>query len=248
MLPITTPGEQVASARTNLFPQDAPVCGIERLIGVVIGANVNQTNTDIAVPLLLLAMGLLRPEPDPAREARGLDFFYSLLSFQLAMMLVLGTAVATAASHTGYFQALLITVFVVALALLMLNADAATQAGTAEGRASLEASLAAHLDSVTATLSTMTWANRKTRRSSKRSARTPPSTVKLSGGSAVAAWTQAMQAHVSQVSARSYVELQLARAQALGMRAGVTHAQALFPNEPLVFESLAQTRRGARSF
>ena len=55
MLPITTPGEQVASARTNLFPQDAPVCGVDRLIGVVIGANVNQTNTDIAIPLLLLA-------------------------------------------------------------------------------------------------------------------------------------------------------------------------------------------------
>lgn len=76
---------------------------------------------DIGVPVLLVVMGLLRPQPDAAREARGLDFFYSLLSFQLAMLLVLGTAVATATSHTPYFQALLITVFAVALALLVLG-------------------------------------------------------------------------------------------------------------------------------
>ncbi|MDE3011881.1 MAG: HAMP domain-containing histidine kinase [Pseudomonadota bacterium] len=76
---------------------------------------------DFGMPLLLFAMGLIRPYPDPERAARGLDFFYSLLSFQLAMLLVLGTAAATLSSHTGYFQALLITVFAVALALLMLG-------------------------------------------------------------------------------------------------------------------------------
>jgi hypothetical protein len=32
------------------------------------------------------------------------------------------------------------------------------------------------------------------------------------------------------------------------MRAGVEHAIALFPNEPLVFDSLAQTGRAARRF
>jgi hypothetical protein len=54
MNPIATAGEQVGSARTNLFPQDAPVCGVRRLIGVVLGANLNQTNTDIAIPLILI--------------------------------------------------------------------------------------------------------------------------------------------------------------------------------------------------
>ena len=54
MLPIASVGNMVGTAREALFPQDAPVCGVTRLIGVVIGANVNQTNTDIAVPLLLL--------------------------------------------------------------------------------------------------------------------------------------------------------------------------------------------------
>ena len=54
MNPIASPGNNVASARENLFPFDAPVCGISRLIGVVLGANVNQASTDISVPLLLL--------------------------------------------------------------------------------------------------------------------------------------------------------------------------------------------------
>ena len=64
----------------------------------------------------------------------------------------------------------------------------------------------------------------------------------------IAAWTAAMNAHASQVSARNYVELQLARARVLGLRAGVGHAIALFPNEPLLFESLRQAGRGARKF
>ncbi len=57
-----------------------------------------------------------------------------------------------------------------------------------------------------------------------------------------------MEAHVSQVSNRNYVELQLTRARLLGARAGIGHAIALFPNEPLVFESLAHAGRGARQF
>jgi LmbE family N-acetylglucosaminyl deacetylase len=64
----------------------------------------------------------------------------------------------------------------------------------------------------------------------------------------ISAWTAAMNAHASQTSARNYVELQLTRARLLGARAGVGHAIALFPNEPLVFESLARAGRGARRF
>jgi LmbE family N-acetylglucosaminyl deacetylase len=64
----------------------------------------------------------------------------------------------------------------------------------------------------------------------------------------VSTWSAAMHAHASQVSARNYVELQLTRARLLGLRAGIQHAIALFPNEPLVFQSLAQTGRSARKF
>ena len=61
-------------------------------------------------------------------------------------------------------------------------------------------------------------------------------------------WTAAMEAHASQAAARSYVELQLARARLNGLRAGLGHAMALFPNDPCVHDSLAQLGRGARHF
>ena len=75
-----------------------------------------------------------------------------------------------------------------------------------------------------------------------------PVLIDVSAPEIISAWTEAMQAHASQVSARNYVELQLTRARLLGARAGVGHAIALFPNEPLMFGSLAQTGRGARRF
>jgi LmbE family N-acetylglucosaminyl deacetylase len=75
-----------------------------------------------------------------------------------------------------------------------------------------------------------------------------PVLIDVSAPELISAWTAAMQAHASQTSARRYVELQLARARLLGLRAGVEYAIALFPNEPLVFDSLAQTSRSARRF
>ena len=75
-----------------------------------------------------------------------------------------------------------------------------------------------------------------------------PVLVDISPPEIVAAWTAAMAAHVSQASARPYVELQLARARFQGLRAGVGHAIALFPSDPLVVASLAPLSRGARRF
>ena len=54
MNPVATAGEQIGSSRSNLFAQDSLVCGVRRLIGVVLGANMNSANTDIAIPLLLI--------------------------------------------------------------------------------------------------------------------------------------------------------------------------------------------------
>jgi len=70
----------------------------------------------------------------------------------------------------------------------------------------------------------------------------------VSAPAVMAAWTAAMEAHVSQVSARNYVELQLARARLQGLRGGVAHAIPLFPNEPPVLETLTQLGRAARRF
>jgi N-acetylglucosamine malate deacetylase 1 len=75
-----------------------------------------------------------------------------------------------------------------------------------------------------------------------------PVLVDISGPEIVAAWTAAMEAHASQMQARDYVKLQLTRAQLNGMRAGIGHAIALFPNDPLVLESLAKLNQGASRF
>ena len=70
-----------------------------------------------------------------------------------------------------------------------------------------------------------------------------PVLIDVSAPEIISNWTAAMNAHASQTSARNYVELQLGRARYHGLRAGVSHAIPLFPNDPLVFESLAQTER-----
>ena len=75
-----------------------------------------------------------------------------------------------------------------------------------------------------------------------------PIYIDISAPEIVTRWTDAMKAHATQVSARGYIELQLIRARLLGSRSGVGHAIALFPNEPLLFGSLAQTGIGARRF
>jgi LmbE family N-acetylglucosaminyl deacetylase len=75
-----------------------------------------------------------------------------------------------------------------------------------------------------------------------------PVLVDVSETEILESWKAAMQAHASQAATRNYVELQLARARLHGMRAGVGHAIALFPNDPIVVESLSQLGRGARSF
>jgi LmbE family N-acetylglucosaminyl deacetylase len=75
-----------------------------------------------------------------------------------------------------------------------------------------------------------------------------PVLVDVSAPDVIAAWTAAMAAHHSQTATRNYVELQLTRARLLGARAGLGHAIALFPNDPLVLNSLAVLGRAARRF
>lgn len=71
-----------------------------------------------------------------------------------------------------------------------------------------------------------------------------PLLIDVSAPETVAIWTAAMKAHVTQVSARSYVELQLTRSRMLGLRADVAHAMALFPNDPPLFKSLRPLSEG----
>lgn len=75
-----------------------------------------------------------------------------------------------------------------------------------------------------------------------------PVVIDISDKAVMSAWTKSMEAHASQMKTRNYVELQLARARVQGLNAGVTHAQLLWPNDPLVFHSLTDISRGARRF
>jgi N-acetylglucosamine malate deacetylase 1 len=75
-----------------------------------------------------------------------------------------------------------------------------------------------------------------------------PVLMDVSAPEIIAAWTAAMAAHRSQTATRNYVELQLTRARLLGARAGIGHAIALFPNDPLVLSTLVPLSRGARHF
>jgi LmbE family N-acetylglucosaminyl deacetylase len=75
-----------------------------------------------------------------------------------------------------------------------------------------------------------------------------PVLIDVSEPEILKAWSSAMKAHATQVSARDYVDLQLTRARLRGLRAGVGHAIALFPNDPLVLDSFAGVVRGAKRF
>ena len=72
--------------------------------------------------------------------------------------------------------------------------------------------------------------------------------VDVSTPGVIARWTAAMEAHESQMKTRRYVELQLTRARLNGLRAGVEHAIALFPDGPILVSNLAALERGARQF
>jgi len=64
----------------------------------------------------------------------------------------------------------------------------------------------------------------------------------------VAVWREATQAHESQMKTKDYVSLQVARAQQLGLSCGSEYAIALYPNDPLVFGSLAELSGSSREF
>jgi LmbE family N-acetylglucosaminyl deacetylase len=76
----------------------------------------------------------------------------------------------------------------------------------------------------------------------------PPVLIDISAQEILTAWTDAMHAHASQLRTRNYPALQLARAAVNGSRCGAMAAIALWPNDPLVFDSLAALTRSARRF
>jgi N-acetylglucosamine malate deacetylase 1 len=70
----------------------------------------------------------------------------------------------------------------------------------------------------------------------------------VSAPEVMAVWTAAMEAHATQARARNYIDMQLTRARLTGLRAGIEHAIALFPNDPPVVDALARLGRSTSRF
>jgi LmbE family N-acetylglucosaminyl deacetylase len=75
-----------------------------------------------------------------------------------------------------------------------------------------------------------------------------PLLIDVSAPEVVTAWTAAMDAHASQMRTRNYRAMQLTRALQNGLRAGIGHAIALYPNAPPVLKSLSQLGPDASLF
>jgi len=76
---------------------------------------------NLLLPLLLALMALMPGKQEPASAAQIVDFIYSLLLFLLVTLLVLGSLAFMTLAHVDYFEALLRTLFILALMLFVLG-------------------------------------------------------------------------------------------------------------------------------
>jgi hypothetical protein len=76
----------------------------------------------VALPLMLLVMALIPVEREKPDAVQAIDFFYVLLLFTLLTVLVLGALAFMTLNPIGYLDALLRTLFLIAVALFILGA------------------------------------------------------------------------------------------------------------------------------
>lgn len=75
----------------------------------------------LALPVLPLAMALIPLEDEPPGSPQVVDFLYSLMLFMLALVVVLGSYMFMTLGKMDYLEALVRTVFMMAMVLLMLG-------------------------------------------------------------------------------------------------------------------------------
>ena len=94
---------------------------VPHLFAMEVDSGTEITVMGVALPLLLVVM-VFFPQPlqDEQAEAGTVDFFYSLLLFLMLTLLVLGALAFMTMGHAAYFEALLRSLFVIALALFAL--------------------------------------------------------------------------------------------------------------------------------
>lgn len=83
---------------------------------------VTRNLMNVALPLMLLVMALIPVEREKPDSVQAIDFFYVLLLFTLLTVLVLGTLAFMTLNQVGYLDALLRTLFLIAVALFILGA------------------------------------------------------------------------------------------------------------------------------
>jgi len=91
------------------------------LLGISVFPVGLQTVVTFFLPVVLIAMVFLPYRAEDETNAEVFDFFYSLLIFQLVVVLVLGSISAMRVTDNQYFQAVVLTVFAMAIGLFILG-------------------------------------------------------------------------------------------------------------------------------
>jgi signal transduction histidine kinase len=91
------------------------------LLGISVFPMGLQAVVTFFLPLVLIAMVFLPYQAEDEASAQVFDFFYSLLIFQLVVVLVLGSISAMRVTDNQYFQAVVLTVLALAIGLFILG-------------------------------------------------------------------------------------------------------------------------------
>lgn len=76
---------------------------------------------DIGLPVLLIVLAFIPVERERIDSEQAVDFVYVVLLFMLIALLILGSLAFMTLAHVGYFEAVLRSVFVLAIALFVLG-------------------------------------------------------------------------------------------------------------------------------
>ena len=79
-----------------------------------------HTAAEFGLPLIFVLIALIPAEPDPPEQAQMIDFFYSVFLMLLLGVVILGSFALMTVRRTGYLEALTYTVFMTAVAVLLI--------------------------------------------------------------------------------------------------------------------------------
>ena len=92
-----------------------------QLFALPMVADATRKLMGFALPILLAGLALIPGDREQAETTQAVDFIYSLLLFMLLTLLVLGSLAFMTLEHVDYLEALVRTLFVMALLLFVLG-------------------------------------------------------------------------------------------------------------------------------